>query len=111
MEKEFECSDCGCTSTKETIMETGPHYSRIDCAACHKFVKWGKTPAPKLKRYIIRADGKVDWTIPYDEAYAIAHLMNNSDAGINPQELSSKLSALNQFENIQIGKCNVYRVQ
>jgi single-strand DNA-binding protein len=39
-----KCKWCGSTKLKETIMTGGPHYSRIDCKSCGRFVKWGKKP-------------------------------------------------------------------
>lgn len=38
------CRWCGSIDLVETIMDHGPHYSRIDCKDCGKFVKWGKKP-------------------------------------------------------------------
>jgi single-strand DNA-binding protein len=38
------CKSCGSVDLKVTIMNHGPHYSRIDCNDCGKFVKWGKKP-------------------------------------------------------------------
>lgn len=39
------CKWCGSIDLRETIMSHGPHYSRLDCNDCGKFVKWGKKPA------------------------------------------------------------------
>jgi single-strand DNA-binding protein len=39
------CRWCGSIDLQETIMDHGPHYSRLDCNDCGKFVKWGKKPA------------------------------------------------------------------
>jgi ribosomal protein S27AE len=35
------CPKCGNIELTETIMQSGPHYSRIDCPDCG-FIKWGK---------------------------------------------------------------------
>lgn len=37
------CTKCGNIELTETIMQSGPHYSRIDCPDCG-FIKWGKKP-------------------------------------------------------------------
>lgn len=37
------CHKCGNVELIETIMRSGPHYSRIDCPDCG-FIKWGKKP-------------------------------------------------------------------
>ena len=37
------CPKCGNIEIAETVMQSGPHYSRIDCPDCG-FVKWGKMP-------------------------------------------------------------------
>lgn len=111
MENAFECKHCGCTETKEVICETGPHHSRIECAACHKFVKWGKSPANTKMKFIIRGNLIPDWTIPYDEAFAISNLMNNCQIVVEPLELSEKLSTIELYGTIKIGDCEVCRVQ
>ncbi len=37
------CPKCGNIEIIESILQTGPHYSRIDCPDCG-FIKWGKKP-------------------------------------------------------------------
>ena len=36
------CKSCGSYDLNVTLMNHGPHYSRVDCKDCGEFVKWGK---------------------------------------------------------------------
>jgi len=45
------CSDCSVdVDPVETILTEGPHYSKLSCPACGKYLAFGKKPANEGKR-------------------------------------------------------------
>jgi predicted RNA-binding Zn-ribbon protein involved in translation (DUF1610 family) len=52
------CPKCGNIEIAETVMQSGPHYSRIDCPDCG-FIKWGKKP----RKESVMADNKVAFLV------------------------------------------------
>ena len=45
-ELSYACRNCGSTDQEETRLESGPHYARISCKGCGKFVKFRPWPQP-----------------------------------------------------------------
>jgi len=46
------CPDCS-GGLQEVILQSSQHYSRIECAECKRFVRWGKSPSSLAKKQIL----------------------------------------------------------
>lgn len=38
------CPKCQSENTREIIMETGPHYAKLVCVDCGRWIKWVPKP-------------------------------------------------------------------
>ncbi len=49
---QINCPTCN-GILRELILHSGLHYSRIECAECERFIRWGRSPSSLAKQQIL----------------------------------------------------------
>ena len=52
------CPNCH-GALRELILHSGLHYSRVECAECGRFIRWGRSPSSLAKQQIL--EHKINW--------------------------------------------------
>lgn len=48
------CPRCGSPYLVTTVLDSGPHYGRLDCGACHRWLRWIPKPHPEPTPEVFR---------------------------------------------------------
>ena len=49
---QINCPTCN-GNLRELILHSGLHYSRIECAECERFIRWGRSPSSLARQQVL----------------------------------------------------------
>jgi len=52
----FKCPACGFTKSRNEICASGPHYGKLVCLSCGRFVRWLRTPTETRRAILAVSD-------------------------------------------------------